>query len=302
MNKTFAMLAREIDKEHYLESVQAAFLEKDATRRLPRDEEFKREFTVKDVYNFRSRNYLLRKIEDFRHQKQLINIETYTIEHILPQNPHLSLEWQNELGPNWTDIQARYLHTIGNLTLTPYNTELGDLPFQKKRDANPGGFKHTPLWLNEYLAQLEHWGELEIQQRAAKLVEQAVQVWSIPHMSLEQINMYSKKAPMPILAEIIGPLDHPLAGFIPAGFKITQVGQKKWYYFRQIEGQWVHYGNGKDPWYTLSWESAGRYLRDYNKKNTMPLGAGGSLHPSYGGEIEQDILTDNADREEADIL
>jgi len=124
-------------------------------------------------------------------------------------------------------------------------------------------------------------------------------------MSLEQINTYSKKAPMPILAEVIGPIDHLIAGFIPAGLKITQVGQKKWYYFRQVEGQWIHYGNGKDPWYTLSWEAAGTYLRDCNKKNIMPLGAGGLLHPPYGDEIEQDVLTDNSnieDMEEADIL
>lgn len=305
MNNTFAMLTREIDKQHYLESVQAAFLKKDAARRLPRDEEFQAEFMVKNVYNFRSRNYLLRKLENSEHQKLLINIDAYTIEHILPQNPQLSLAWQNELGPDWKDIQAQYLHTIGNLTLTPYNSELGDLPFQEKRDENPGGYKYTPLWLNEGLAQLDCWGEAEIQQRAAKLAHRAVRVWSIPHLSLEQVNTYSKKAPMPILAEVMGPIDHPVAGFIPAGFKITQVGPKKWHYFRLIEDQWVHYGNGRDPWYTLSWESAGKYLRDFNKKNTMPLGAGGPLHPLYGGKIEQNILTDDSDLEdleEADVL
>ena len=198
MNKTFAMLAREIDKGHYLESVQAAFLKRGGSRRLPRDEEFQRELIVKDVYNFRSCNYLLRKLEDFGHDKQLINIDKFTIEHVLPQNPDLSPAWQSELGPNWKDIQVRYLHTIGNLTLTGYNPTLSDHYFQEKRDWDEVGFKRTPLWLNEDLAKLERWGESEIQQRAAKLAKRAIKVWSIPQMSLEQINAYSKKAPMPI--------------------------------------------------------------------------------------------------------
>jgi uncharacterized protein with ParB-like and HNH nuclease domain len=305
MNKTFANLAREIDKEHYLESVQAAFLEKDTYRRFPRDEEFRAEFMVKDVYNFRSRNYLLRKLEDFNHPKQLINIEAYTVEHILPQNPQLSREWQSELGPSWKDIQARYLHTIGNLTLTGYNPELSDRPFQEKRDVKPGGFKHTPLRLNEDLAELEHWREREIQQRAAKLANQALRVWSIPYMSPEQISKHSKKVQKPVLAEAIGPIDHPIAGFIPAGFKITQVGTRKFYYFRLINSEWIHYGNGKDPWYAHSWESAGRWLRDFDKKNIMPLGTGGSVHPIDEGKLEEDILTDDSDiedQEEADVL
>src|SRR3989442_740935 len=59
MNKTFATLGKEIDKEEYLESVQAAFLKKDSYRRFPRDEEFRAAFVVRDVYNLRSRNYML---------------------------------------------------------------------------------------------------------------------------------------------------------------------------------------------------------------------------------------------------
>ncbi|MEK7584043.1 MAG: DUF262 domain-containing protein, partial [Patescibacteria group bacterium] len=62
LNTTFATLAREIDKKNYVESVKLAFLLRDSYRRFPDDEEFKREFMVKDVYNLRNRNYLLRKL------------------------------------------------------------------------------------------------------------------------------------------------------------------------------------------------------------------------------------------------
>jgi hypothetical protein len=51
----------------------------------------------------------------------------------MPQNSNLSAAWQQELGPAWKDIQTRYLHTIGNLTLTGYNTQLSDRSFYEKR-------------------------------------------------------------------------------------------------------------------------------------------------------------------------
>ena len=298
MNKMFATLAKEVVKEHYLESVQVAFLEKSAARRLPRDQEFQAALLVKDVYNFRSRNYLLRKLEESAHKKMLIDIDSSTIEHILPQKSPLSKEWKKELGSDWQSIQACHLHTIGNLTLTPYNSELSDLSFQKKRDKVPGGFKHTPLRLNEELGQLEHWGEAEIQQRASTLAEQALRVWSIPAMSQEQISTYRKKPPVTILAEVIGLVHHPEAGFVPDGFKIIQVGPKKWHYFRLMNGLWVQYGNGKDPWYSLTWGAAGKVLRNFDKKDIKPTGVGGPLRTSYKSSIDKDALLDESDSEE----
>lgn len=184
MNKTFATLSREIDRDNYLESLELAFARKDAYRRFPEDEEFRREFVVKDIYNFRNRSYLLRKLENYKRSKELVDPENYTIEHILPQNPKLSDEWQAELGDDWKEIQAKYLHTIGNLTLTAYNSEYGDRPFQEKRDME-GGFKISPLYLNHGLAQLEHWRETEIKDRAAELAAWAVQIWASPAVAID---------------------------------------------------------------------------------------------------------------------
>ena len=84
LNKTFATIYREIDKTNYLESIQAAFLIKNSYRRFPGNEEFRQQFIIKDVYNFRSRNYLLRKLENYHRSHELVNVEDYTIEHILP--------------------------------------------------------------------------------------------------------------------------------------------------------------------------------------------------------------------------
>ncbi len=275
MNKTFATLAREIDRQYYLESAQVAFLQRDSYRRFPRDDEFRAAFVVKDVYNFRSRNYLLRKLENYD-QKELVNVESCTIEHIMPQNKQLSDDWQGELGPNWKEIQARYLHTIGNLTLTGYNSELGDRPFREKRDMD-GGFAFSPIRLSRSLASVEHWNTDEIETRAQKLADSAVNIWTIPRLSAEQLNKYGKLAQKDPLAVVIGPVDHPLAGFIPEGFKIVQLSERKFHFFRLVDDEWVQYGNGKDAWYAISWDTVGRWPRDFYRKHTMPLGIGGTV-------------------------
>lgn len=178
LNKTFATLAKEIDKKQYLKSVEATLLRKDSHQRFPRDEEFRAAFMVKDVYNFRSRNYMLGKLENHG-SKEWKPIEEYTIEHILPQNERLPLAWREELGPNWKEVHAKYLHTIGNLTLTAYNPKLSDHPFLKKRNMEDG-FRQSNLHLNEHLARLEHWNEEEIKKRAEALADLAVKLWAAP--------------------------------------------------------------------------------------------------------------------------
>ncbi len=184
LNKIFATLAREIDRESYLASVEAAFLVKTATGRFPTDEEFRAEFVVKDMYNFRSRNYLLNRLENYRH-KERVNIEEYTIEHIMPQNERLSKKWRDELGPDWRTVHAQYLHCIGNLTLTGYNAEMSDRSFQDKRDMKDG-FKDTPIRLSKGLAKLEHWNAEEIQKRAQALADTALKIWPAPTAPLKQ--------------------------------------------------------------------------------------------------------------------
>jgi len=150
---------------------------------------------MKDFYNFRNRNYLLRKLEN-NNRKEFVNIESYTIEHILPQNPALSKEWQDMLGASWKEIQKTYLHTIGNLTLTGYNSEYSDRPFQTKRDMKNEhgqsiGFKGSPIWLNQGLGDLEAWNETEIKKRAAGIADIALSVWEYPNLSAEVLAKYA---------------------------------------------------------------------------------------------------------------
>lgn len=188
LNNTFAALSKEIDKGNYLESLEVAFVKKDSYRRFPTNEEFIKELSIKDVYNFRNRNYMLRKLENHG-SKEIVNIEAYTIEHIMPQNKNLSHEWKDSLGDNWEELQKIYLHTLGNLTLTRYNSEMSDKPFDNKRDME-GGFKDSPLRLNQELRDLDSWDEEQIKKRSEKLIQKAILVWAYPEVTQDQINKY----------------------------------------------------------------------------------------------------------------
>ena len=153
LNKTFATLGRALKKDHYIQSIQAHLLTLPSYRRFPNDEEFMRELSTRDLYNFPRRSYWLRRLENHG-RKERVLVDEYTIEHIMPQNENLSAKWREELGPEWQQVQERWLHTLGNLTLTGYNSEYSDRPFAEKRDMQ-GGFRESPLRLNEGLHILE---------------------------------------------------------------------------------------------------------------------------------------------------
>lgn len=191
MNKTFATFGKVLKKDRYLESIEAHLSLLPSYRRFPNDEEFKRELKVRDLYSFPRRSYWLRRLENAGRKERVV-VDDYTIEHIMPQNENLSSRWQSELGPDWQRVQNEWLHTLGNLTLTGYNSEYSDRPFQEKRDM-AGGFKYSPLKLNEGLETLDRWDEVAIQARAEKLAEQAARVWAGPNLSAETLTAYQTK-------------------------------------------------------------------------------------------------------------
>ena len=191
MNKTFANFSKSIDKNRYFESIQAHFLLLPSYRRFPRDDEFRREIKTRDLYNFRIRSYWLRRLENAG-RKERVSVDEYTIEHILPQNPELPAEWRRALGDGWQAVQEEFLHTLGNLTLTGYNAEYSDRPFAEKRDMK-GGFRDSPLKLNEGLGQLEDWNIETIRARASRLADQAVALWSAPALSDTALDAYRPK-------------------------------------------------------------------------------------------------------------
>jgi predicted transport protein len=192
LNKTFANFGRGLKKERYLESIQANLMLLPSYRRFPSDDEFSREFKVRDLYSFPRRSYWLRRMENYDRKERVV-VDDYTIEHIMPQNPKLSAIWKESLGPQWQRVQKTWLHTLGNLTLTGYNSEYSDRSFAEKRDMK-GGFKESPLKMNEGLGSINAWNEEEIQKRAEKLSIRAVKVWQAPKLSQSVIDDYFPKS------------------------------------------------------------------------------------------------------------
>ncbi len=85
LNKTFATLYEELDKTNYLNSFKYILINLDTYKVFPSDTMFHEYFISKDMYNTRTRMYLLSKLENFDN-KAPIQVENFTIEHIMPQN------------------------------------------------------------------------------------------------------------------------------------------------------------------------------------------------------------------------
>jgi uncharacterized protein with ParB-like and HNH nuclease domain len=189
LNKIFMVMGREIKKynnykEYYVEVFKYIITRKKLTLRFPDDEEFGLKIVQKDIYNFKSKNklFLLEQLENFDN-KERVDVEnlinnTLTIEHIMPQK--LTPAWRDSLGSDYEIIKEKYLHTLGNITLTGYNSKLSNKSFIEKRDMEKG-FKQSRLFLNKALHNLEYWNESEIINRANYLKDRALKIWTFPN-------------------------------------------------------------------------------------------------------------------------
>ncbi|WP_187879289.1 DUF262 and DUF1524 domain-containing protein [Helicobacter pylori] len=179
LNKIFPSFTKKIDKKQYLKSVEKHFGSLKGNQRFPNDDEFKGSFITREFYSPKK----VKKVKDFLERlenfntKEPVNTEKCSIEHVMPQS--LTLEWKRDLGENAQEIHEKYLHTIGNLTLTGYNSEYSNKSFQEKRDME-NGFKQSPLKLNQGLKDLEVFGEKEILDRASGLADLALKIWVSP--------------------------------------------------------------------------------------------------------------------------
>ncbi|MDU9793700.1 DUF262 and DUF1524 domain-containing protein [Helicobacter pylori] len=192
LNKIFASFTKKINKDQYLESIKAHFLSLETTKgKFPKDSEFKNLFITIDFYNLKEKKYFFERLEEGSFgTKEPVNTKECTIEHIMPQT--LTEEWKRDLGENFQAIHDKYLHTIGNLTLTGYNTEYSNRSFQEKKDMEKG-FKDSPLRLNQNLKDLESFGEEEIEKRANDLADWALKIWTYPKLDAETLEKYKPK-------------------------------------------------------------------------------------------------------------
>ncbi|WRC54944.1 DUF262 and DUF1524 domain-containing protein [Helicobacter pylori] len=189
LNKVFPSFTKHIQKDEYFKSLKAHFVYLTEKQRFPNNDEFKEHFITIDFYNFQKREYFLERLENFE-RKERVYAHEYTTEHIMPQT--LKEEWERDLGENFQAIHDKYLHTIGNLTLTGYNSEYSNNSFKEKRDMEKG-FKQSPLRLNQSLKNLESFGEKEIEKRANDLADWALKIWTYPILETETLEEYKPK-------------------------------------------------------------------------------------------------------------
>jgi uncharacterized protein with ParB-like and HNH nuclease domain/predicted transport protein len=189
LNKTFATLKNSINYDDYFTSVKAAFYFLDSYKCFPDDSKFTFDLCSRNMYTMRICKYILTKLENFQN-KEPIQSANYTIEHILPQNKNMRLEWQKALGENYAEIHAKYVDTLGNLTLTCYNSEMSDKSFDDKKKVYKESAMHT---LNKYVTEQDTWNEDRILARVSILAKEACKVWAAPILAAEEIEKYSPK-------------------------------------------------------------------------------------------------------------
>lgn len=171
------IFARTENKEHYCDAVVSFFMQLTSKDALPSDDEFITALKENNLYRKNALcKYLLGAIEN--QGKEQIVTDNLTIEHIMPQNKNMSTTWQVMLGDNWQHDKDKYLHTLGNLTLTAYNTELGDKSFAEKKKMLDS--IHTKVViLYEDVKDCDVWNAESIESRADKLAKTIIKLFPI---------------------------------------------------------------------------------------------------------------------------
>ena len=187
LNKVFMVLPKQIDYENYEESLYKYILTRPGKSRMPTDLEIQNGLAQKDLYNSHSRmlKYILENIENYNNKEKvrIIDEGQITIEHIFPQNPDVS--WRSDINEeDYSEFSTKYLHTLGNLTLSGNNGKLGNKSFIEKRDMNKNGgeqgYKYSRLWINRDLKEFSIWDIANYKKRAEQLSERFLKIWNLP--------------------------------------------------------------------------------------------------------------------------
>ena len=178
----FASAARDIDRDvnangtDPLEALKVALARQ--RYHFPADEQFSRE--VQDVNLYWRRDlcsHILARLENDG-QREPSPVGEYSIEHIMPQSIEEVPDWQQMLGGDWEETHAAWVHRLGNLTLTGYNSTLSNRPFEEKKTIE-GGFNQSAARLNSYVRDQRSWTETEMRARGENLARRSLAIW--PH-------------------------------------------------------------------------------------------------------------------------
>lgn len=201
LNKFFPSLVARLKKarndgRNLAEALAIMLMGENGTqRRFPSDGEFAAALRTRNAYGFKKARLLLARLENSYHPKAPHDFfsGTYTIEHIMPQAALDNPEWKAFLGENPQETFETHIHTLGNLTLTAYNSELSDCGFAEKKKRVIGGFDNDFIVISQDLKQTDTWTPAQIEERGARLAALAIKVWPAPALPKEAIEQYKQE-------------------------------------------------------------------------------------------------------------
>jgi len=171
----FANLAYAIDPQRPFESLTVGLARQRDNYRFPDDDRFRKALEEEDIYGKRVCFNLLDRLENFG-SKEATDTSKYSIEHVMPQNEKLGQKWRDMLGEKWREVQRHWVHRLGNLTLTGYNSTCSDRSFDEKKNIS-GGFGESSVRLNKYVREQPVWTSKEMDQRGKNLAKRALAIW-----------------------------------------------------------------------------------------------------------------------------
>ena len=174
LNKLFVQLAKNFPNRDHFQWLHYSLSSFGGNSRFPKDAEFTTAFTTQPQYGLGTTRFILCRLEKSFNHKEVVDLSKATIEHVLPQT--LSQGWKDELGIESEAIHTTWVHTFGNLTLTAYNSELGNRPFSDKK----AELATTHIELNRWILQQKNWCSKEIEERAKELLLIANSIWISP--------------------------------------------------------------------------------------------------------------------------
>ncbi|MDX4049004.1 DUF262 domain-containing HNH endonuclease family protein [Aliarcobacter skirrowii] len=185
LNKVFAGLYNELleidiyEEKDIAKYINAVLVSKKGTAIFPNNDMFKVDFTSRDMYNIKNKQFFLGVLEN-NNNKEKVDFFNLSVEHYMPQT--LTNSWKVHLGDKFQSIHNMYVHNIGNLSLTAHNSELGNKSFEEKKQFLK---EQSRLKLNSFFVNSTSWGENEIKQRANQLFEEAKELWKYEDISMD---------------------------------------------------------------------------------------------------------------------
>ena len=156
-------------------ALRNAMLAGERSGRWPSDDDLRHAVTTLPQYGGRGGERLvLARLEAAQGHKEPAELAGCTVEHVMPQT--LSPAWHESLGADADRLHAEAVGLLGNLTLSAYNSEMGNQPFAAKRNR----LAASNLATNRRIAESPKWGPEQIAARGQALAEQAIALWPRP--------------------------------------------------------------------------------------------------------------------------